>query len=230
MSLCTLRGVGKTYDRGEKVSPLKALDLSVDRGDFISIQGESGIGKTTLLMIMGGLLRPTEGSVFYDDRDSRGMSEHALTSWRGAHIGFLFQNIQMVSALTIEENIVLSRRLGGKKRAMEGFDTEHLLARFGLAEKRNCLPHQLSGGQRRRAMIVATLARKPELLLADEPTNDLDKDWGGQVMDLFGEWAACGGAVVLVTHHQEYAEKAKIGYKMQNGMVVRQKENEQTGG
>ena len=145
------------------------------------------------------------------------MSDDELTSWRGKNIGYLFQNIQMSSALTVRENLMFAREFGNDK----SIDVEMMLDRFGLKEVAESLPGRLSGGQKRRAMIASVLVRKPKIILADEPTNDLDHIWAEQIIEYLEKEVQPEGALVLVTHDLKWAERAKIKYKMEEGRIYR---------
>ena len=145
------------------------------------------------------------------------MSDDELTSWRGKNIGYLFQNIQMSSALTVRENLMFAREFGNDK----SIDVEMMLDRFGLKEVAESLPGRLSGGQKRRAMIASVLVRKPKIILADEPTNDLDHIWAEQIIEYLEKEVQPEGALVLVTHDLKWAERAKIKYKMEEGCIYR---------
>ena len=166
---------------------------------------------------MAGLMRPTEGKILWKNEDIYLMSDDELTSWRGKNIGYLFQNIQMSSALTVRENLMFAREFGNDK----SIDVEMMLDRFGLKEVAESLPGRLSGGQKRRAMIASVLVRKPKIILADEPTNDLDHIWAEQIIEYLEKEVQPEGALVLVTHDLKWAERAKIKYKMEEGRIYR---------
>lgn len=215
MELLKLLEVTKTFTAGEKCTPVNRVNLTLSAHDFISIMGVSGSGKTTLLMLMGGLLRPTAGEISYLGKSIYAMSDDELTSWRGKTVGYLFQNVQMVQALTLRENIELARRYGNSPQA----DIDEILELLDLTKLQNRLPSQLSGGQKRRGMFAVTLARSPKIILADEPTNDLDNRSSQKIIDILQNAAQKGKAVVLVTHNWEWAQKAQRLYKMENGTL-----------
>lgn len=210
MAIIELKNVTETYEAGERVTPIENISLSIEKGDFLAISGESGIGKSTLLTVAGGLLRPTAGEVLIDGRDYWKMSDQEQTQIRNQKIGYLFQSIQLVQALTVEENLKLVSDISGRKVTKK--EMEEILARFGLEEKKDSLPHQLSGGQKRRVMLAVTCVRGPEVILADEPTNDLDEGWTKVVVDTFKKWTEQGKAVVLVTHDQKLWKQADCAY------------------
>ena len=173
-----LENISQIYAKGNE-PVLKGINFEIKTGDYIALEGVSGSGKSTLLYIMAGLMRPTEGKVLWKNEDIYLMSDDELTSWRGKNIGYLFQNIQMSSALTVRENLMFAREFGNDK----SIDVEMMLDRFGLKEVAESLPGRLSGGQKRRAMIASVLVRKPKIILADEPTNDLDHIWAEQIIE-----------------------------------------------
>lgn len=218
MMLCELKDVTKIYSLGEEIVPVAGVSLAIKRGDFISIQGDSGTGKSTLLMIIGSMLKPSSGSIIYEGRDITNDKEDKLSGHRGRNIGFLFQNVQLSEALTIEQNIILSKKYSGNK-TIDRDEIKFVMSELGIMDKRNFLPHQLSGGQRRRAMIAATWIRNPGLILADEPTNDLDQFWAAKVFNLFNDWAGQGKAIVYVTHNDHWSDYTTQKYTLHNGIL-----------
>ena len=211
-----LENISQIYAKGNE-PVLKGINFEIKTGDYIALEGVSGSGKSTLLYIMAGLMRPTEGKVLWKNEDIYLMSDDELTSWRGKNIGYLFQNIQMSSALTVRENLMFAREFGNDK----SIDVEMMLDRFGLKEVAESLPGRLSGGPKRRAMIASVLVRKPKIILADEPTNDLDHIWAEQIIEYLEKEVRPEGALVLVTHDLKWAERAEIKYKMEEGRIYR---------
>lgn len=219
--ICSLEKVSKTYHSGEDVSPIKELDLEIKAGDFLSIEGPSGSGKSTLLYLMGALLQPTQGDVIIGGQNTKNLKDSELTRLRCQNVGFIFQEGSLFPALTALENVELAYKLqerskrDGKHRekAME------LLAAFGLEERFDFLPHQLSVGQRRRVLVARAFVKESTLILADEPTNDLDPYWAGQVIDFLEKTAKSGKAVVMVTHHSEWAKRADRNYRLDGGRL-----------
>ena len=219
--LCELRNVTKTYGGERAVTPVKNLDLSINEGDFISVSGISGAGKSTLLFLISGMLQPSSGAIFFEGHSYRQMDDARLSNLRAANIGYVSQNIQLVQALTVEENIRLAqktaeRACGSKKDAP---DTDYIMEYLGLTGKKDELLAHLSGGQKRRAVIAVTWARNPRLILLDEPTNDLDGFWSRKVMDQLAVWHDEGKALLLVTHDHEYASSADIRLELVNGVL-----------
>ena len=217
MEVCRLENVKKTYEAGEKITPIEQVSLSVNSGDFLCIQGPSGIGKSTLLYIMGGLLDASSGNVFIDGKNINVLSDKELTDMRRDKVGFMFQDSNLIQALTIEESLLFVQTMVHKKRDYD--KVKYFLNKLGLWDRRNFLPSELSGGQRRRAMVAVTLIKDPILILADEPTNDLDDYWANEVLALLSEAAANGKSVVLVTHNAVWAEKAHLRFDLSKGTL-----------
>ncbi|KMT22509.1 ABC transporter ATP-binding protein [Clostridium cylindrosporum] len=218
MEVCRLENVSKTYKMGETVCPLKNISLKVSSGDFLSIEGPSGIGKSTLLYIIGGLLNLDEGKLYIEDKDVSLLSDRELTTLRGEKIGFIFQDSNLLQALTLQENLEFAQRISNKGKC----DTrriDELLERLGLSERKGFLPHSLSGGQRRRAVVARALINNPKLILADEPTNDLDEKYAAEVISLLEEATKAGSAVIMVTHNTKWAERANIRYRINDGIL-----------
>ncbi|MBQ3405327.1 MAG: ABC transporter ATP-binding protein [Oscillospiraceae bacterium] len=217
--LCELKNITKQY--GE-ICPINELDFSIDSGDYISVSGESGAGKSTLLFLIGGMLTPTGGDIIFNGQAYSGMSDNEISSVRAGQIGYVSQNIQLMQALTIEENIAFARKVSVSTRATSADleDTDYIIDYLGLNEKRDELPCHLSGGQKRRAMLAVTWARDPQLYLLDEPTNDLDNYWSERVMELFDKLNAEGKTILLVTHNEKYASRAKKRYELAKGKLI----------
>lgn len=202
---------------------MKALDgvsLKVDRGEFVAIVGTSGSGKSTLLHMLGGLDRPTAGRVIVDDKDISRLKEDALCVFRRRKIGFVFQSYNLVPVLNAYENIVLPVELDGN-RVDRGY-VNQVIALLGLQEKLNSLPSQLSGGQQQRVAIARALASKPAILLADEPTGNLDSRTSQDVLSLLkvtGE--RFGQTIVMITHNEEIAQLANRIIRIEDGRIVK---------
>lgn len=216
--ICGLEDVTMTYRRGEEVTPLRNIDFSAGEGDFVAIEGESGAGKSTFLTILGGLARPTSGEAYFRDARFGDMSEESLARLRGGRIGCLFQNVQLVRALTVEENLALAARIAGREDTSGGKRKE-ILNRLGLWNKRGSLPFTLSGGQKRRAMLACVWIQEPELILADEPTNDLDEVWTGEVLGIFSEWIANGRTIIMATHNKAVSAAAGRRLIIRNSQI-----------
>jgi putative ABC transport system ATP-binding protein/lipoprotein-releasing system ATP-binding protein len=204
---------------GEEVRAVDDVSLKIATGEFVSIVGHSGSGKTTLVSVMGGLTRPTGGVVKVDGKEIWKMSNRDLALLRSEKIGFCFQFSSLISTINCYDNIRLpssftSNDKGGADHAMR------LLELVGLPEKAKAYPSELSGGQQRRIAIARALVNQPEIILADEPTGDLDEDTEGDVMDLFEEVNIGGVTIVMVTHSSKLASRASRTLHMENGSIV----------
>ena len=217
MEICKLEHIHKDYRMGEIVTPLKDITLTVQEGDFIAVEGPSGIGKSTLLYVMGTLLKPDEGSYSFQGQDVLAYSDAQKSDFRARQIGFLFQDSTMIQALTLRENLLFTQGVGGKKDKAQ---VDELLYRFGLEDRADFFPHQLSGGQRRRAMAARALIHNPRLILADEPTNDLDEHWSEEIIKILKEQTLKGTAVVMVTHNSRWAEMATRRLRLEDGVLA----------
>ena len=217
MEICKLEHIHKDYRMGEVVTPLKDICLTVNTGDFIAVEGPSGIGKSTLLYVMGTLLKSDDGSYTFEGQDVSAYNDAQKSEFRAKKIGFLFQDSTMIQALTLRENLLFTQSVGGKKDPAQ---VDELLYRFGLEDRADFFPHQLSGGQRRRAMAARALIHDPMLILADEPTNDLDEYWSNEIMKVLKEQADKGTAVVMVTHNSRWAELATRRLRLEDGVLT----------
>lgn len=219
MELCGVEKVSKIYEMGEAVCPINNITLKVESGDFLAIEGPSGTGKSTLLYIMSGLLRPTSGEVFLQGNNLRSLTDTAVTELRRTHVGFVFQETNLFQALTVEGNLRFVLSLSKGKPPDEA-KISYYLEELGLSNRRAFLPNQLSVGQRRRLVVARALINDATLILADEPTNDLDDVWAGRVMDLLSSVIKRGGAVVIVTHNTHWAQTANKRYRMHEGRLI----------
>ena len=217
MEICKLEHIHKDYRMGEIVTPLKDVSLTVNSGDFIAVEGPSGIGKSTLLYVMGTLLQSDEGTYTFGGKDVATLSDSEKSALRAKKIGFLFQDSTMIQALTLRENLLFTQSVCGKKNPKQ---MDELLYLFGLEDRAEFFPHQLSGGQRRRAMAARALIHNPELILADEPTNDLDEHWSKEIIRILKEQTEKGTAVVMVTHNSRWAEVANRRCRLEEGVLV----------
>jgi putative ABC transport system ATP-binding protein len=215
-------GASKTYSlpAGE-FTALDEIDLRVSAGEFVAVVGRSGSGKTTLLNLLAGIDRVTSGSISIDGTDIGDLGESGLARWRGTSIGLVFQFFQLLPTLTVLENVMLpmdfARVLNGRDRRTRGLA---LLERVGIAEQADKLPATLSGGQQQRAAIARALANDPPVLLADEPTGNLDSATAASVLELFRSLAESGKAIVMVTHDPEASGFASRTVTLADGVVL----------
>ncbi|MDF2631375.1 MAG: macB 9 [Symbiobacteriaceae bacterium] len=219
----TLRGITKTYQTGEEtLHALAGVDLTVEPGEFVAIVGPSGSGKSTLLSILGCLDNPTSGEYRLDGANVAGLSEDQLSRIRNQKIGFVFQAFHLLPRLTVAENVetpLLYAGLPAKERKQR---VAQALARVGLTQKADREPNQLSGGQRQRVAIARALVTRPSLMLADEPTGNLDSRTGREVLALLQELHKAGSTIVLVTHDPAIAATAERTIEVRDGLIVRQ--------
>ena len=220
MDLLEVKNISKNYGTGETVvHALKNADFSVPKGEFVAIVGESGSGKSTLLNMIGALDTPTSGKVFIDGKDIFSMKEHSLTVFRRRNIGFIFQSFNLIPELTVEQNMIFPVLLDYQKPDKKYL--EELLTVLGLTERRNHLPSQLSGGQQQRAAIGRALIARPALILADEPTGNLDTQNTSEVMALLKEASRLyQQTIVMITHSQNIAQTADRILQVSDGVVT----------
>jgi len=220
-------GLYKSYKMGQStLEVLKGLDLSVDEGEFITIVGASGSGKSTLLHILGALDKPDSGSVFYKGADLAGFSQKKLNAFRNTSVGFVFQFYHLLDELNVLENVMLpamakftslgwfSRRKSIKKHASE------LLERLGMQDRVKHRPFQLSGGERQRVAIARALVNRPRLLLADEPTGNLDSETGNGILKVLEQLNSDGQTVIMVTHDESVANRGHKLIRLADGKIV----------
>ncbi len=220
--LVQIEGLRKSYQRDRfEIEVLQGIDMSVQAGEFVALMGPSGSGKSTLLNLLAGIDRPTAGRILVQDRDITRLSESELAPWRQRHVGFVFQFYNLIPVLTAYENVELPLklfRLGKRERRAK---VETALGLVGLGERRDHYPRQLSGGQEQRVAIARALVTDPTLLLADEPTGDLDARSAAEVLDLLGLLnREHGKTIVMVTHDPRAAERATRLYHLDKGTLA----------
>jgi putative ABC transport system ATP-binding protein len=207
---------------GGEVTVLKGITFDVASGEFVSIVGPSGNGKSTLLNMVTGIDRPTRGQVVVGGNTVNKMSEDALAHWRGENLGIIFQFFQMLPGLSILNNVILPMDLAGKYKPKERRDRAmHLLDMVGLAEHANKLPALVSGGQQQRAAIARALANDPPLIVADEPTGNLDSTSAHTIFDLFQQLVKEGKTLMMVTHDKELAREVPRKIEIMDGRITR---------
>ena len=204
MSLIEIKKLNKTYESGDEcVMALVDIDLTIEKGEFVSVMGPSGSGKSTLLTILGGLNHPTQGDVVLDDIPIYELPLERLADFRREYLGFIFQSFQLIPYLTVIENVMLPLSIAEKSSREQVKMAEEILERIGLRGKERRLPDQLSGGEQERVAIARALVNSPPILLADEPTGNLDSKTGKEIMDLFKTLNEEGQTIVMVTHNPE---------------------------
>lgn len=219
MDILVTENLKKYYDTGEiRVKALDGVSLSVQKGEFLAIVGTSGSGKSTLLHMLGGLDNPTSGKVVVDGRDISKMSKDGLTIFRRRKIGFVFQNYNLIPLMNVYENVVLPIKLDGIRPDREY--VEQILAILGLEEKKYAMPNQLSGGQQQRVALARALAAKPAIILADEPTGNLDSRTSQDVLGLMKTTGQrFGQTIVMITHNDEIAQMAGRIIRLEDGKI-----------
>ena len=220
--LYVLDGVERRYERGgATVHALRGVDLTIQPGELLAVEGPSGSGKSTLLQLLGALDTPTAGRVAFDGQELAAAGDRALTALRSEAIGFVFQQFNLIPTLTAAENVEVAMVPTTRSKDERARRVTELLGQVGLADRRDHLPSRLSGGEQQRVAIARALANGPRVVLADEPTGNLDSTTAAEVVDLLA--ALCddnGVTVVLVTHDAEVAARARRRVRLRNGEVV----------
>lgn len=220
MVILSTENLKKTYGKGEtEVKALNDVTLEVEQGEFVSIVGTSGSGKSTLLHMLGGLDRPTSGTVKVEGKDIFSLKDEELTIFRRRKIGFIFQNYNLVPSLNVYENIVLPVQLDGREPDKKYIDS--IIETLGLSEKLENLSNNLSGGQQQRVAIARALASKPAIILADEPTGNLDSKTSQDVMGLLKVTSTkFSQTIVMITHNEEIAQLADRIIRIEDGKII----------
>ena len=220
MTILETKDLRKIYGSGDtEVRALDGVDLTVENGEFVAVVGTSGSGKSTLLHMLGGLDRPTSGQVIVDGKDISALKDEALTIFRRRKIGFVFQNYNLVPVLNVHENIVLPIHLDGA--AVDTAYVDQIIQVLGLESKLQNLPNNLSGGQQQRVAIARALAAKPAIILADEPTGNLDSKTSQDVMSLLKVTSQkFSQTIVMITHNEEIAQMADRIIRIEDGRIV----------
>jgi putative ABC transport system ATP-binding protein len=216
-----LRGIRKTYQQGgNQIRALDGIDLTIQQGEFVAIMGPSGSGKSTLLNVLGALDKPDHGTYHLEQDEIGAMDDDAASDLRNRRIGFVFQSFHLLPRLTVLENVLLPQRYTATPDASAEERAKKLLTRIGLGERMGHLPGELSGGQLQRAAIARALLNQPALLLADEPTGNLDSKSAQDVLALLAELHGQGQTMVLVTHDPNIAAKAQRTIHLKDGQVA----------
>ena len=220
MNILEIKNLRKIYGAGEtQVRALDGINLTVERGEFVAIVGSSGSGKTTFLNMVGGLDVPTDGEIIVDQKKIQELSDDALTVFRRRKIGFIFQQYNLIQMLSVWENIILPLKLDGRK-VDEKYVLE-IVRMLGIDKKLKCLPNQLSGGQQQRVAIARALATKPALILADEPTGNLDSRTSQDVLGLLKiTGSTFNQTIIMITHNEEIAQLADRILRIEDGKFV----------
>jgi putative ABC transport system ATP-binding protein len=218
-----IKDVVKRFPAGDtEIAILKGISLHVQRGEFVSIVGPSGNGKSTLLNMITGIDRPSEGAIIVAGYHVHKMSEDKLAAWRGEHVGIIFQFFQMLPSLSLLDNVILPMDLANKYRPHERQKRAmRLLETVGLADQMHKLPSMVSGGEQQRAAIARALANDPDLLVADEPTGNLDSHTSRDVFDLFAQVVNQGKTLLMVTHDKELAQRVPRIVEILDGRITR---------
>jgi putative ABC transport system ATP-binding protein len=215
-----LDNVCKNFQMGDNiVTAVCGINLHIKRGDFIALVGPSGSGKSTMMNLVGALDMATEGEIYLDGKDIEHLEESELAQIRGKKIGFIFQTFNLIPTLTAKENVMIPMMFQNYSREEKESRAEELLKELGLEKRLNHLPAKLSGGERQRVAIARALANNPEVILADEPTGNLDSKTGEQVMEILKNLNKQGKTVIMVTHNLEMAKQAKRIIKLKDGKI-----------
>jgi len=223
-NIIELRDVSKIYKMGEtEINALSEVNLKIQKGDFLAIVGPSGSGKSTMMNLVGALDLSSKGSIFLDGQNIEELSESDLAQIRGKKIGFVFQTFNLVPTLNAIENIALPMIFHGIKKEERMKRAEEILKEVGLTNRRNHLPKELSGGERQRIAVGRALANDPDVILADEPTGNLDTKTGFEIMKIFTELNKKGKTIILVTHNLDLVNYVQKVLKISDGRIVENK-------
>ena len=216
-----LANISKVYKMGDNdVVALNGVDLDIAEGEFVAIMGPSGSGKSTLMNILGCLDTPTTGSYLLDNEEVANLSEDVLAKIRNKKIGFVFQNFNLLSRISALENVALPLVYAGVSKTERINRAQELLKMVGLADRQHHMPNELSGGQRQRVAIARALVNNPKIIMADEPTGNLDTKSSVEIMAMFKELYKQGKTIILVTHEPDIAENAKRIITVRDGKIV----------
>jgi ABC-type lipoprotein export system ATPase subunit len=213
--------ITKTYTGQDgTITALGGISFEVGKGDFVAVIGRSGTGKSTLLGVTGGLLKPSSGEIFLDGQSIWNLDEQLRAQIRAQKIGFVFQNASVIGCLTVLENVLLPQSFLPKPITADMSQAMNLVESVGLGSRAHAYPDQLSGGEKRRVAIASALMNDPALLLVDEPTGDLDSETESEIMSLFSSLWQSGTTIVMVTHNHQLANYANRIFKMDDGLII----------
>jgi len=215
-----IRNIIRDFPLGQEiVKVLKGIDLDIEKGDYVALMGPSGSGKSTLMNLLGCLDTPTGGSYELNGQDVSSMSDDQLAEIRNKEIGFVFQTFNLLPRTTALDNVALPMIYAGASKKLRTTRAEEVLTEVGLADRMDHRPNQLSGGQRQRVAVGRALVNKPSIILADEPTGNLDSKTSDEIMKLIDDIHKAGNTVILVTHEEEIAERAHRVIRLRDGMI-----------
>ena len=221
MTLIDIKNVKKIYDLGaEKIHALDGVSLKIERGEYIAIMGPSGSGKSTIMNILGCLDTPTSGSYHFEGEEVSRMDDNQLAGIRNEKIGFVFQTFNLLPRISSLQNVELPLIYGGVSLESRRKRASLVLERVGLGDRVNHKPNELSGGQRQRVAVARALANQPSIILADEPTGNLDSKTGEEIMVLFNQIHEAGNTIILVTHEEYIAENANRIIRLHDGLIA----------
>jgi putative ABC transport system ATP-binding protein len=213
-------GISRTYKVGEvEIPALRHIDLQISRNEYVALIGASGSGKSTLMNILGCLDTPTEGTYILNDRDVSRMTDNELAEVRNKEIGFVFQTFNLIPRMTALENVALPLIYAGKNKRERIERAEYVLESVGLQSRMNHRPNELSGGQRQRVAVARALVNSPSIILADEPTGNLDSKTSFEIMDLFENLHHNGNTIIIVTHEPDIAARSRRIVRLRDGLI-----------
>jgi putative ABC transport system ATP-binding protein len=214
-------GITKKYKSGEdNIAAINDISFKIKQGEFVAVNGPSGSGKSTLLSILGGLINPTNGKVIIDEIDIYSLSVEQLSYFRREYIGFVFQSFQLISYLTVVENVMLSLVVSDCSRREKSQRSSDILKKVGLINKEYRLPDELSGGEQERVALARALVNRPPIILADEPTGNLDTETGNNIMEIFQDLNEEDQTIVMVTHNPENVDYANRIISLRDGHII----------